>query len=328
VFLRITGPWNDLAAASRQPFAGHGFQIAVTAVVAALTLLTIMLAWRNLRLRRGDRSGALRIAVAIFLIEGSSYLLIGDHRAVFGHEIALLISTLRIALFWAVSYFFLYIALEPYVRRRWPERLVAWTRLLAGNVRDPLVGRDVLIGIAAGVAHATLASCSNWLPGVLGLTAPAVPRAGGLETLLGVRHAAGAIITVISSGIITGLLLVVVLVGFAIVLRRRSVAAIGLYVLQVAVYAVASNGNRYVFASALIIAAIWTLMTVRVGLLGIATAQTVFGVVFFLPVAIDASSWTLPSTIAPVIFVVLLTAFSVRTALGGQPMFSARLLDE
>jgi hypothetical protein len=43
-----------------------------------------------------------------------------------------------------------YAALEPVVRKRWPWRLVGWNRLLAGRVRDPLVARDVLVGLAVG----------------------------------------------------------------------------------------------------------------------------------------------------------------------------------
>ena len=46
-------------------------------------------------------------------------------------------------LFWAI-----YMALEPFVRRHWPQTLVSWTTLLSGRVRDPIVGRDVLIGAA------------------------------------------------------------------------------------------------------------------------------------------------------------------------------------
>jgi hypothetical protein len=34
--------------------------------------------------------------------------------------------------------------------------LISWSRLLAGRYRDPLVGRDLLIGIAVGVALATV----------------------------------------------------------------------------------------------------------------------------------------------------------------------------
>lgn len=40
-----------------------------------------------------------------------------------------------------------YIALEPHVRRRWPQSMVTWSRLLSGQIRDPLVGSHMLIGI-------------------------------------------------------------------------------------------------------------------------------------------------------------------------------------
>jgi len=46
----------------------------------------------------------------------------------------------------------LYIAIEPYVRRRWPVTLISWSRLLAGGIRDPLVGRDVLVGAHAAAS--------------------------------------------------------------------------------------------------------------------------------------------------------------------------------
>ncbi len=39
-----------------------------------------------------------------------------------------------------------YIAIEPIVRRSWPELLFSWSRLLSGRFRDPLVGRDLLAG--------------------------------------------------------------------------------------------------------------------------------------------------------------------------------------
>jgi hypothetical protein len=329
VFLHITGPWSaDLAALERQPFSDRRQQIALTFLGTVLTIFTILLVWRNLRLRRGDRHGALRVAIVIFIIEATASLLVADHRAVFSHELSVIAGTLHTALFWAATYFFLYIALEPYVRRRWPERLVGWSRLLAGNVQDPLVGRDMLIGIAAGLAHATLASASGWLPARLGVTLPSSPHTTHLDSLLGLRHTLVFLLGSVSSAIINGLFLVVLLVGLAMLLRRRSLATLGLYVVQVVAYAAVSAGNPYVFAATVIIAAIWTAVTVRVGFLGIVTAQTIFGAVFFVTVAVDGPSWMLPSTAMPIVFVVLLTAFAFRTALGGQPMFSAKLLDE
>jgi serine/threonine-protein kinase len=60
-----------------------------------------------------------------------------------------------------------YLALEPALRRRWPWRLTAWSRLLAGRWRDPLVGRDLLLGALAGVTLSALslldATLSVWL---------------------------------------------------------------------------------------------------------------------------------------------------------------------
>jgi hypothetical protein len=132
----------------------------------------------------------------------------------------------------------------------------------------------------------------------------------------------------ISRGIFSGLLLIVVLVGLSIVLRRRSYAAIALYVLQFSLIGVAAGGNRWILLSAVFITAIWTAVTVRVGLFAIVIAQTIFSVAFSLLTGINVTSWFLPSAMAPILFIVLLTAFAFRTALGGQAMFSAKLLDE
>src|SRR5439155_3631238 len=47
----------------------------------------------------------------------------------------------------------LYIALEPHLRRIWPETMIGWSRLLAGSFRDPRVGRDVLAGVLVAIGN-------------------------------------------------------------------------------------------------------------------------------------------------------------------------------
>ena len=54
-----------------------------------------------------------------------------------------------------------YVALEPYVRRRWPQIMIAWSRLLGGGVRDALVGGHVLIGIAMGIGARPMELCGG-----------------------------------------------------------------------------------------------------------------------------------------------------------------------
>ena len=60
------------------------------------------------------------------------------------------------SVFYGVLLWTIYVALEPYVRKHWPQVLVSWTNLLAGRVADPVVGRDVLLGTALGVVWALL----------------------------------------------------------------------------------------------------------------------------------------------------------------------------
>ena len=68
-----------------------------------------------------------------------------------------------------------YMALEPAVRRRWPDALVSWSRLIAGRYKDPIVGRDVLVGVLAGLAITFQSPLARLVPAVLGW-APAGPQ--------------------------------------------------------------------------------------------------------------------------------------------------------
>jgi hypothetical protein len=43
----------------------------------------------------------------------------------------------------------IYLAFEPIARRVWPRVLIGWARLAEGRLRDPRVGAEVLIGLAA-----------------------------------------------------------------------------------------------------------------------------------------------------------------------------------
>ena len=76
-----------------------------------------------------NRTGALALLLAIAIARG---LLIG-------------------ALAWMS-----YVAIEPDLRRRSPHMLISWSRVLTGRTNDPLVWRDVLVGIAAGVGMSLL----------------------------------------------------------------------------------------------------------------------------------------------------------------------------
>ena len=98
-------------------------------------------------------------------------------------ELSLFAGQLGCAVFSSAMLWIWYLALEPYVRRRWPWLMVGWNRLLAGRWRDPLVGRDLLVGGLLGVTTTLLPQVQALLPGWMGL-APPTPL-GIREDLLG-----------------------------------------------------------------------------------------------------------------------------------------------
>jgi hypothetical protein len=110
---------------------------------------------RNLRRGIGDRRGAFRIAAIILASELILWVCTAIHLAE-PAEFVFVGMALSSALFFAFGYWAIYLALEPFVRRRWPHALISWTRLLAGRIRDPLVGSDLLTGAALGSAAAAL----------------------------------------------------------------------------------------------------------------------------------------------------------------------------
>ena len=147
VYFELIGPWTRPQ--RMQPYqASVGEWVGlVTSMVLLLSVLVVgaVLARRNLRLGRGDQRGASRLAAFVFVAWAVAWLFGAHHVASFG-ELGLFFEFLPRALFSSGFLWVLYIALEPYVRRRWPATLVSWNRLLAGSFRDPLVGRDVLAG--------------------------------------------------------------------------------------------------------------------------------------------------------------------------------------
>ena len=110
----------------------------------------IFFAYRNYKRGRGDRQGALRLAGTVFAVAMVLFLLRVHYVATLVMIFLLCLET-STALFISGIMWVLYMALEPYVRRHWPQTIISWSRLMGGRLRDPLVGRDVLSGVAMGL---------------------------------------------------------------------------------------------------------------------------------------------------------------------------------
>jgi hypothetical protein len=145
VYFDVAGTWHPKSESTGPPRP-------VLAVLAFLGVCAVgggaLLAWRNLRLGRGDRKGARRIAAFVFLCFTSVWVLATVHVASLW-EIRLLFVGISEAGFSSGLVWLAYLAIEPYARRHWPDSLISWNRLLAGRLRDPLVASHVVAGFFA-----------------------------------------------------------------------------------------------------------------------------------------------------------------------------------
>jgi hypothetical protein len=119
----------------------------------------------------------------------------------------------------------LYLGLEPYIRRFSPDSLIGWQRLVSGRWRDPRVGRDILIGVAAGMAMTLLYAAHNEIARLLGHPEP-MPIFPHIIGVMELRYSVSYVLSTAQNAIYNGMIGTAGFVVFRIVLKRRLPAAI------------------------------------------------------------------------------------------------------
>jgi serine/threonine-protein kinase len=184
----------------------------------------ILLARRNLRLGRGDRRGALRVASFVFVVGIVAWLFRWHHVPQPATEFFQLILGVQTSLFFAVYVWLAYVGIEPIVRRRSPELLFSWTRILTGRFRDPLVGRDLLVGLCGGTAMALLGQIplilALWVP-----VSPMTPQPPADWMLISSASTISGVFNLLSRGPLDGLGFTTIFVFGLVLFRRRWLAA-------------------------------------------------------------------------------------------------------
>ena len=323
-FFRITGPWDD-GAPPEVAFETRSVVVYLHILIGLVLAAGALLAWRNIRLRRGDRQGAWRVAAAMFVIQLVSGLLLRGLSFDVLESGRIFVRTVGNALVLAGMAYVVYVAIEPVVRRRWAPQLIAWTRLISGRWRDPMVGRDVMIGVIGGLLHSLIALGTELLMTLFaGKDLP--PNLEAVFIINGIRNMLAQVIGSINSGVAQSFGIMALLALLTIVLRKRAFAVAGIFVLWLTGFAFATGGDLTMLPALALLAAVLALILTRYGLLAFAVTQTVFGWLFFLPTV--PVRWSLPLLAMPVVAAVLLTLWAFRTSLGGQSPFSGSLLDE
>jgi len=198
------------------PPAAASVLISFSVLILGCLGATTVVAWRNVRMGRSDRRGAAALA-ALVLISILLGWVVGANHAAAATEVGSLVLALSRAASWAGLAWLFYVAIEPYVRRNWPEALISWNRLNSRGVRDPLVASHLLVGLAAGLVfeRVVLNGAHAFLSSRLGLFGVSAQLDGALSS---------AQIVALPLGLFLGLMLLIFVVLVRLLTRRLWVA--------------------------------------------------------------------------------------------------------
>jgi serine/threonine-protein kinase len=293
----------------------------IAGVLIVTTLLAaLLLARRNLRLGRGDRKGALRLAVYTFSIMAVGWVLQADHVNDFFGEFVLVLRSAGNGLLMSAILWAFYIALEPYVRRRWPGALISWNRFLGGGFRDPLVGQHILIGCVAGVAVVLVVLLGVHITAWMGRP-PGTPDVFRLDYVLSMARAVSAVLeqNVESLALALGFLLMLLL--FRILLRKEVLAGLALALIFGAQMTLNSELSVYIALPLFTLA--WVLpafVAIRFGLLALASCIFSLSLLLNFPLTWDFGHWMGSSAAFVLLVVVGIAFYGFQTAVGSRSL--------
>ena len=322
VNFEIIFPWD-------RPFRQEEESITGGERVATIMLFTVFLGVaigaalmgrRNLQLGRGDRRGAFRVAIFVFLTSVIGGLLGAHHVPDLGEELGLITLIVAFALAPAALIWLLYIALEPHVRRRWPRLIISWSRLMAGNYRDPMVGRDLLMGGLFGLIHGACIPLGLLITRWGGFEAPPIITLNVLTLGSPRRLLAVFLNSHVVSSVFVGFAFLFFLLLLYIILRKEWLAALALFLIAVAieVSAFAFGGPRLFWVASILVAATLTILIARFGLLATMVAQLFFFLSIAYPLTTDFSAWYAPSTIFALVIALGLSIYGFYLSIGGR----------
>ncbi len=301
--------------------------LAIVAVVFGL-----IFAVRNLRKNRADRKGALRLA----FVSGALGLVswIGSaHPVATPAEWNLLLNALGDIMSTGIVLWLLYLALEPAVRSRWPQALVTWNRLLAGQFGDAQVGAHILTGAAIGLLLYLVLASLNWVD----YQRDGVPFGNNLDGAETALSWIGATAKRLQMDLQSGFMVFFTIFGFRALWKRDYAAALSM----AALFAVIGNNgiwndqNPHLLLERLVLLTIFTvlaLILIRLGMVSTVAALFFINTMDRINLGPGLKSWYTPYGLATMALLVGISVYAFWRSIGartigdveseGQPLLS------
>jgi predicted Ser/Thr protein kinase len=324
IFFAMIGDWNKpwrmVTPSSSDDTKNRISQIIGLLLLMSVLVAAALLARKNYRQGRADRDGAFNLAVLMFALQ-FLIVLCRSHFAADFAMFGVLVLTIAGGLCVGGAVWTVYLAVEPWIRRRWPQAIISWTRLVSGQLRDPLVGRDILFGVAFGVLWVLIFEFSYIPQARMG----AAPPLSSAAYLLGGRQAFGQWLLQIPSSIMGTLQFFFLALGLRVLLRKDWIAAIAFVAIWVGMRSLQSSHPSVDVPVILLVYAILVLIIFRFGLVPLAIAAFTVDMLANVPFTADFSAWYASTAIVALLSVVALAGWGFYHSLGGEPVWKLEL---
>jgi predicted Ser/Thr protein kinase len=327
VFFDLYATWDepDRMQGDRRT-TGEKIQSGISLGLFGLVLaLGIVLARGNVRAGRSDWKGAAKLALFCFAMMMAAMIFFAHHVPT-TDEVNLILMMAGWALVGTSLVWLMYVSLEPHVRKRWPASLVSWSRLLAGEILDPVVGRDALIGVLTAIFWATISRLGTLVPGWTGRVPLEPANALDFIILGGIHYTIGDILLNVMIYLFLSLALFFIFFLVRLVLRKEWLAIV-VTVILLSIPSAFSEHAILNVSEDIVLFGIALLILVRFGLLALLVAFSLNNVLQAYPLTGHFSEWYAQPTIVVFTMMAALAIFGFYTSTAGTSRLGGISLD-
>jgi serine/threonine-protein kinase len=327
IYFELISPWDrpqrmEGSSGFRQNVIGQWFSLGLLGLIIGMG---VWIAVRNLKSGRGDVKGSVRLALFVLSVALINWVLLAHHVSS-PFEFILFILAMSAGLFFSALTWLLYISLEPYVRRNWPGTIISWTRMLSGQFKDPVLGRDILLGALFGVTSAVIEHLQPLIEAALGRP-PARPFGlSAAYTMDGMRGAFATVFNQLTQSLSTALLIFFLFFLLRLVLRKSWLAAVVMSLL----FCIPSLGAQNPLIDALFTAPFflaYLFILHRFGLLALAALYFTDQLADSMPITTPLNAWYAQGGVIAIVVILLFAFYGFQVSRAGKPLFGTSLLD-
>lgn len=322
VYFEIKGPWSQHQINATNKWTRKIIPTIWFSAVLMVFFIGIYFANRNIRMRRGDARGAFRISLFGFLTLALSHILWSHHAYASGGDFMWWIrGGIAFFLFDALYIWVVYVAAEPAIRRFLPEGMVSWNRLISGRIRDPLVGRDILIGATIGAALTCTLFLLRTLPGWMSLPGTWSAHVE-LQSVLGSPSQVGMFIHLLGIAAFYSVGWIAAFVFASVIFKKKWIVWIN-FVFFGSVYAMVDMGGDFWIQAIFALLSSLVLATVlfRYGIFTITAGFFFFNFLARMPLRMDMRFWPARGAMLTLAIIIVIVCYGFYISLGKRSLF-------